>query len=90
MKTISDTKALAQNQMMEVFDYELKSFFVDLPDASPEELTTDPSVLFGAMMLSFENKERIKELIEGMKWKIITTGEAQDQNLLLDELLEEI
>lgn len=61
MKTKSFHKFLAQNQMCEVFDYEVRSFLIDLPHVNPARLATNSDTLYGAMMLKFENDERLNK-----------------------------
>ena len=56
MKTLRLSKQLAEDQMLEVFDYELPWFIIDL-NVSPRLFVEDCNLMFGEMMLKFENKE---------------------------------
>jgi len=56
MKTLRLSKQLAEDQMLEVFDYELPWFIIDL-NVSPLLFVEDCNLMFGEMMLKFENKE---------------------------------
>ena len=60
-KVIGDTKRLAEDQMTELFDYEAKAFFIDMPHVSPAQVVMDDQLLFGAMMLHFEANELLEK-----------------------------
>jgi len=60
MKTLRLSKELAKDQMCELFDYELSWFIIDL-NVSPRLFVEDCNLLFGEMMLKFENEEMFKK-----------------------------